>query len=253
MMSRLHRIVLILIVLPAVFFLNGCIKGTSTVQLDEVEIFSAAALNLAAAQGRIHLQGDPKRNEEGSARIRTSLQVETYSLFGMAKPDTYLPLVRISPRLEEDTLVLATELEARSLWDRLLVRVVPRVDRYLDIPTNLRTSVDLLVGDVEAANLPGDLRIRVDAGHILVAPESEIVGEQRFSIRLGDLVMALPTYTAFRYDLQADLGTISTRNVALSLQTRFLGARASGVAGLPVRQGTVDAKVRCGSIRVNAE
>lgn len=252
-MSHPYRNSLILLMLAAVLSLSGCFKETSVAVLEEVEFFGASALNLSTLQGSVRLVGDPQRNKSSSTLIRTTVQVDTYSLLGMAKPDDYLSLVHVTPAQEDGTIVLNTEVARRSLWDRLLVRVVPRVNRDLEMPTSLRSTVNVLVGNVEASNLPGDLRINVDAGHILVAPAGEIYGEQRFGIHLGDLEMALPTYTGFRYNLQTNLGTISTKNVALNLQNRFLGARASGVAGLPVRRGNVDAKVHLGSILVSTE
>lgn len=252
-MRHLYRISLMLLMLFVVLASSGCFKETSVAILEDVELFGASALNLSALQGSVKIQGDPQRNEEARTRIQTELQVDTYSLLGMAKPENYLPLVHVTPRQQEGTLVLTTEIAQRSTWNRLLVRVVPRVNRTLEVPTNLRSTVNVRVGDVEASNLPGDLRINVDAGHVLVAPAGEIYGEQRYAVGLGDLEMALPTYTGFRYDMQTDLGTINSRNVALNLQNRFLGARATGVAGLPIRRGNVDAKVRFGSILVSTE
>ncbi|NLN93797.1 MAG: hypothetical protein GX130_10890 [Candidatus Hydrogenedens sp.] len=252
-MSHLYRISLMLLLLVASLASGGCFKETSMAILEEVELFGASALSLSSLQESVHIQGDPQRNEESKALIHTEVKVDTYSLLGMAKPDDYLPLVHVTPQQQDGTLVLTTEIGRRSLWNRLLVRVVPQVTRRMEVPTTIRSTVNVRVGDVTASNLPGDLRIHVDAGHILVAPAGEIYGEQRYAIGLGDLEMALPTYTGFRYNLQTDLGTISTHDVALNLQNRFLGARASGVAGLPVRRGNVDGKVRFGSILVSSE
>lgn len=252
-MIHTRRGFLSLMIAFCVPLLNGCIKNTSSTVFEEVELRAASQVTLVNALGTVKLSGAIQRNAESAVLIKTEKYVDTYSLFGLAKPNDYLNLVMTAPTHEDGAVSMNVTLVPRGVLDRLLVRVVPHVNRTLETPTTIKASVEVNVGDVELNNLPGDVRAKVNAGRILASPAMGVYGEQRYEINIGDLEMALPLNADLRYKLQADIGAISTRGVELSLQNRFLGARATGALGLLSAPGYVDAKVNIGSILVRSE
>lgn len=233
--------------------LPGCIKDTSKVLVEELELCSATELSISNPLGNVEVSGAEMNNMDGLVFVRTEKYVDAYSLFGFASPDEYLGKVAATPTInDEGRIEMGVEMAPRGLFERLFVRIVPHVNRIVEAPTLISTDAEVQFGDMEFRNLPGDVKAAVSVGKVTADSPVGVVGEQRFDINVGELELRVPGSSGFEYDLTVDMGKTESKDFDLDLQHRLMGVRASGLNGGLGNPGLVTAKVKIGTIAVNA-
>jgi hypothetical protein len=230
--------------------LSGCIKGTSTTLVEEVELCGATHLTITNPLGNVKIAGADYNNWDGVVVVATEKFVDTYSLFGLATPDEYLDSVIATPTIENGVIQMNAQVNARNLLDRLLVRIVPHVNRIVEAPTLVSTEVAINIGDLELRNLPADVKASVSVGKAVVDSPIGVLGKQEFEVNVGELEMLLPDDSCFQYELAVDMGSIEDKDFALDVQRRLMGVRASGLAGSQQTPGLIGATVNIGTIAI---
>ncbi len=254
-MRQLDRIKMIMVmtaILSAVF-LPGCVKGTSDIFVEEMELCAATELSISNPLGNIKVVGAELNNMDGTVFVKTEKYVDAYSLFGFATPNEYVNQIKVTPTMDNGRVEMAVEMAARGLLERLFVRIVPHVNRTIEAPTLISTNAELQFGDVELRNLPEDVKASVSVGTVTADMPVGVVGEQRFDINVGQLELRLPKHAGFEYDLKVDVGKTESPDFDLNLKRRLLGVHASGLAGGLDRPGLVTAKVNIGFIAVKQQ
>lgn len=247
------RIVAMILALIAATLLPGCIKDTSKVQVEEVELYAATELSISNPLGNVKVAGAEVNNNDGMVYVKTEKFVDAYSLFGFASPDDYVNKVVATPTInDEGKIEMGVEVAPRSLFERLFVRIVPHVNRMVEAPTLISTDAEVQFGDMEFRNLPGDVNAVVSVGKVTADSPVGVVGEQRFDINVGELELRVPEGAGFEYDLSVDMGKAESNDFDLDLQHRFMGVRASGLKSGVDTPGLVAAKVNIGAISVKA-
>jgi hypothetical protein len=231
--------------------LSGCIKGTSTTLMEEMELCGATHLAINNPLGNVKIAGVDYNNWDGVVTIVTEKFVDTYSLFGLATPDEYLESVTATPSIENGVVQMNARVSSRNLLSRLFVRVIPHINRVIEAPTLVSTEVNINIGDLELRNLPADVKASVSVGKAAVDSPWGVVGKQEFEVNVGDLEMLLPDDSSFQYDLGVDMGSIEDKDFPLDVQRRLMGMRASGLAGNQQTPGLIGANVNIGTITIN--
>ena len=230
--------------------LSGCIKDTSDLFVEEVELRAATQVAITNPLGSIKVVGNALNNGDGAVFVKTEKYVDTYSLFGLASPNEYVDRVLATPSVHDGRIAMDVHLAGRGLFDRLFVRIVPHVNRIVETPTHIAATAEVQIGDVELRNLPGDVTASVSVGKVTAYAPLGVFGEQQFDVNVGELTLLLPGDAGFQYDLTVDMGTVESTHPGLETQRRLMGARAAGLTGGRQHPGLVAAKVNIGSISV---
>ena len=244
------KMIIMTMIVLSVCLLSGCIKGRSDVVVEEMEFCAATEMTITNSLGNVQVNGLHLNNHDGVIFVRTEKYVDTYSLFGLGSPNEYMDLVMSTPVIRDGVLSMNVELRRRSLFDRLFVRVVPNVNRIVEAPTLIATTAEVQIGDLELRNMPGDVNATVNAGKVTVDSPLGILGEQQYNINIGELAVRLPRETGFRYDIAVDIGDIELEAFGAIPQRRFMGRRASGLAGFTQTPGAINAQVNIGTVAV---
>ena len=86
-----------LLLLLSAGLISGCIKGTSDISIEEMELCSARELSITNPLGDVAVTGSEFNDNDGVVFVKTEKYVDAYSLFGFATANAYLDNVR-SPR-----------------------------------------------------------------------------------------------------------------------------------------------------------
>lgn len=247
--SRLTGVLFLL----AACMISGCVKGTSDLSTEEMELFAATQLSISNPLGNIKVTGAEFNNEDGVVFIKTEKYVDAYSLFGFASPNAYLDQVEVTPTMDNGHVKMSVALGPRGFWDRLFVRIVPHVNRIVEAPTAITTNTEVQFGDVELRNLPGNVKTAISVGNVTANTPAGVFGEQYFDIDVGQLNLHLPEKAGFEYDLAVDIGKAEFQDFDFNQYPRIMGVRASGLRGNSDRPGLIAAKVTMGTIAVKAQ
>ncbi|NLV43677.1 MAG: hypothetical protein GXY07_04155 [Candidatus Hydrogenedentes bacterium] len=248
------RVMIALLIMLAAALLPGCIKGTSPMIVEEMELCSATELSISNPLGDVKVSGAELNNLNGAVYIRTEKYVDAYSLFGLASPEAYLGKVMATPVMNDTGRIdMKVQMAPRGLLERLFVRVVPHVNRVVEGPTLISTSAEIQFGDMELKNLPGDVKASVSVGKLIADSPAGVWGEHRIDIDVGELELRVPKRGGFEYDFLVDIGKAESEDLDLDVKHRFMGARAAGLAGTLNTPGLIAAKVKIGSIAVKAQ
>ncbi len=242
-----------LLLLLSVAMVSGCVKGTSDIFIEEMELCAARELAISNPVGNVTVTGNAFNDSDGVVFIKTEKYVDAYSLFGFASPNAYLDSVMVSPTLKDGRVELAVQLGARGFLERLFVRIVPHVNRFVETPTYISTNAEVQFGNMHLRNLPGNVTAAVSVGNVTTAAPMGIFGEQHFDIHVGKLELSLSPKASFEYDLAVDIGKAEFQDFDLNLHQRIMGARAAGLKGTLDQPGLITAKVSMGTLTVKAQ
>ncbi len=247
------RIVAMLMLAAAAVSLNGCIKRTSAPVFSEEEFGPASAVHLNNPVGEVSVVGNVAR--ESAVAVRTRKWVETYSLFGLADPDKYLDTLIVRQEMDPFTGVvrISASVTRATFMGRLFVRIMPYVDREIEAPAAMSMTLEQHVGNLKLRDCVGDIDAKVNVGEVKTSTRLGLYGHQSFQVDVGNVQMALPPDSNFRYQLTTEVGAIEFFGFDIPLNSSFIGAAASGVHGYVEDFAAIEAKVNVGNISIKAE
>ncbi len=242
-----------LLLLLSAGLISGCIKGTSDISIEEMELCSARELSITNPLGDVAVTGSEFNDNDGVVFVKTEKYVDAYSLFGFATANAYLDNVTVTPTMKDGRVELAVQLDTRSFWERLFVRIVPHVNRIVEAPTYISTNAEVQFGNMHLRNLPGNVKAAVSVGNVTTSTPTGIFGEQYFDIHVGQLELNLSPKASLEYDLAVDIGKADVQDADLNLHQGILGARATGLKGHLDRPGLIAATVKMGAITAKSQ
>ncbi len=247
----MRRISLAIALILMTTALSGCLRRLSDPLPEYATTYdSVTALTLNNIIGKSEVFGNAAFTD--TVHITTTLRVETYSLFGLGNPNNYLDSVAIVETMEDGALNVSAAVKQRSFLDRLLVRVLPYVERKMEVPAAIEATLQSDVGNVDLMNLVGDVNVELRVGELTMMSQLGIFGQQNYKVNVGTLAITLPKSASCRYDLKTSLGNIEVNGFDIPTHG-FIGETAVGVLGYLDTAANVHGRVDVGNIVVNAQ
>lgn len=246
----LRKILLTVMLIMMTVAYSGCIKRLS----DPYPAFtstheSVSQLKLGNPIGKTEVRGSVDLGDQ--VHVETTVRVETYSLFGLGNPNSYLDSVAIVESVEDGVLTMDAAVKPRSFVDRLLVRVLPSVERSLVVPAAVTARLKTDMGNLDLINLVGDVTAELRVGEMTVTSEWGVFGAQEYKVNVGTLALNLPENASFRYDLKTAVGDADVSGFGMEARG-FIGASAAGNVGYLDTPSSIVGRVDIGNIVVNA-
>lgn len=232
--------------------LSGCMKGVSQTRTMCMEWCAIEDITLQNPLGNCVISGFPLNDQEGVVSMRSEVTVTTYSLFGLANPSTYLDTIETVPIVEDGQLKVHVASSKRNLLDRLLVRIVPTVNYYLEAPQAINASLETQIGTIELYNVTGNIRATVSAGKISLVSPKYVYGNHELTMGTGEISISVSPDSAYQYDFSVDMGTINTAIEHIQPSRKFLGVHVTGLSGASITPGLLSAKVKFGTITLQS-
>ena len=249
--NYMRRMLLSITLILTITTFSGCLRRLSDPHPEYNATYaSVTAINLNNVIGKTEVLGNAALTD--TVHIATTLRVETYSLLGLGNPNNYLDSVAIVETMEGGTLKISAAVKQRSFLDRLLVRVLPYVERKMDVPAAIEATLQSDVGNIDLINLVGDVSVDLRVGELTMMSQLGLFGQQEYKVNVGTLTINLPENASFRYDLKTSLGDIDVNGFDIPTHG-FIGDTAVGVVGYLDTAASVLGRVDVGNIVVSAQ
>jgi len=231
---------------------SGCIKRTSDPLVEETDFWLVTKkINLSNPIGSVSVTGNSARLFNPHVRVEKSVQ--TFSLLGLATPNKYANTVEVSQGVNNGVLNVSVSVQQLPFFERLFVKISPKIDLALETPVALDTEVNVNIGNIELHNLVGNVNATVDVGELKVTSSLGVFGSQSFDLNIGSLDVMLPAEMPVYYDLATDIGSIDSTGFNAEVERHLLGARTTGVAGTTVTPSSVKGRINIGNISFKGE
>lgn len=246
------RFAMVLSIALMMTLFSGCIKRTSEPRVEEADFWPVTEkMNLSNPIGSISVTGNSTRLFNPHVRVEKSVQ--TFSLLGLANPDKYANTVEVNQGVNNGTLNVSVSVQQLPFFERLFVKVSPKIDLVLETPVALDTEANVDIGNIELHNLVGDVNATVDVGELTVTSTLGVFGSQSFDVNIGSLDVTLPAEMPVYYDLETDIGRIESSGFNAEVERHLLGARTTGVSGTTVTPSSVKGRLNIGNVSFNGE